>query len=44
MLTPKFLMVAIVASIYGFETTFPSIFKLIPYVVRGPQIINAEIN
>src|SRR3989344_8549717 len=42
--TPKFLIVAIVASRYGFETKFPSMTKLIPLSVNGEQINNAEIN
>ncbi len=42
--TPNFLMVAIVASRYGFETRFPSIVKLTPFSVNGALINNADTN
>ena len=42
--TPNFLIVAIVASKYGFETKSPSIVKLIPFFVSGALINNDEIN
>ncbi len=42
--TPYFLIVAIVASRYGFDTKFPSITMLSPFSVSGAQINNAEIN
>jgi len=42
--TPNFLIVAIVASRYGFETKFPSIVRLIPFSVSGALINNAEMN
>ena len=42
--TPNFLIVAIVASRYGFETKLPSIVRLIPFSVNGALISNAETN
>ncbi len=42
--TPNFLIVAIVASRYGFETKFPSMFRLIQISVNVAKINYAEIN
>ena len=42
--TPNLLMVAMVASRYGFETMFPSMTMLIPLPVSGAAIIKDDTN
>src|SRR5206468_3151068 len=43
-LTPNFFIVDMVASRYGFDTRFPSMFSLTPFSVLGDAIINADMN
>ena len=42
--TPNFFIEEIVASRYGFDTNYPSMFNVIPFSVFGAVIIKAEMN